>query len=85
VRRDAGFRELLLGLWFLWLRNDIELVERGISGLRACALSLVCILVASASLPGAGVVRPDSAYPLDFWTFGRLKRLNRDMFGFRGP
>jgi hypothetical protein len=47
--------------------------------------SLVCSLVASASLPGAGVARPDSAYPRDFCTFGLLKRLNKDMFGLRGP
>ena len=32
-----------------------------------------------------GVERPDSAYPLSFCTFGLLKRLNRDMLGFRGP
>jgi hypothetical protein len=88
VRRDAGRRVLLLlpEPWVLWLlRNDIELVERGISGLRVCALSLVWTLVASAPFPGVGVARPDSAYPRDFWTFGLLKRLNRDMFGLRGP
>jgi len=63
----------------------MELVERGISGLGACTLSLVWTLVASAPSPGAGVARPDSAYPRDFCTFGLLKRLNKDMFGLRGP
>jgi len=48
-------------------------------------LSLVGTLVASAPLPGKGVARPDSAYPRDFCTFGLLKRLNKDMFGLRGP